>query len=384
MAVFTKKTIITIAGFASIFVAISVNSILLADQKKMPPPAAKTTHPIVSVTQVSPVSKQAKITAYGEVTSRNQLAITSQVSGHIVYMSPKLLTGNTFKKGDVLLEIEAIAYQQSLANALVTLADAKLALAQEELNSEQAKQEWSQSTLATEQASALVLRKPQLAVAKANVAMANATVAKAEYDLAQTKLLAPFDALVVSKDIQVGSNIQVGTALAQLYDISLFEVSLPLSNQQWQLLPSDSALLRDIKVELSEESTGNTWSAKVNRFEQHIGSNNRQRALIASVERPIESPKPLFPGTFIKASINGKAVEALWKLPASALINNNTVWQVSDDNLLVHLPVRVMFSHDNIVYVQPIEQLTQAKIVNRPLASYLLNMKVETKTEETI
>ena len=68
MAVFTKKTIITIAGFASIFVAISVNSILLADQKKMPPPAAKTTHPIVSVTQVSPVSKQAKITAYGEVT----------------------------------------------------------------------------------------------------------------------------------------------------------------------------------------------------------------------------------------------------------------------------------------------------------------------------
>ena len=160
--------------------------------------------------------------------------------------------------------------------------------------------------------------------------------------------------------------------------------SLPLSNQQWQLLPSDSALLRDIKVELSEESTGNTWSAKVNRFEQHIGSNNRQRALIASVERPIESPKPLFPGTFIKASINGKAVEALWKLPASALINNNTVWQVSDDNLLVHLPVRVMFSHDNIVYVQPIEQLTQAKIVNRPLASYLLNMKVETKTEETI
>ena len=60
------------------------------------------------------------------------------------------------------------------------------------------------------------------------------------------------------------------------------------------------------------------------------------------------------------------------------------MWQVSDDNLLVHLPVHVMFSHDKFVYVQPIEQLTQAKIVNRPLASYLLNMKVETKIEETI
>ncbi len=383
MTVFTKKTIITIAGFASIFLAISINRNLLADQKKMPPPPAKATHPVVSVTQVAPVSKQAEITAYGEITSRNQLSITSQVAGHVVYISPNFLSGNTFKKGEILLEVEAIAYQQSLSNALATLADAKLALAQEELNSEQAKQEWSQSALANEPASALVLREPQLAVAKANVAMADAAVAKAKYDLAQTKLVAPFDALIVSKDVQVGSNIQEGTILAQLYDISLFEVSLPLSYQQWQLLPNtNSSGLLDINIQLSDESTGNQWTAKVDRFEQHIGNDNRQRALVASVARPIELGTPLFPGTFIKASISGKAVTQLWKLPASALVDNNTVWQVNDDNLLVHLPIRVMFAQHNAVYVQPIEKLSSAKIVNRPLASYLLNMKVEAKAEE--
>jgi len=383
MTVFTRKTIITIAGFASIFLAISINGALSANQKKMPPAPAKPQHPVVSVTQVAAISKQAEITAYGEVSSRNQLSITSQVDGHIVYISPKFLTGNTFNQGEVLLEIEPIAYQQNLADALVTLADAELVLAQEQLNSEQAKEEWLQSELATEQASDLVLRKPQLAVAKANVAMANAAVAKAKYDLTQTKLVAPFNALVVSKDVQIGTNIQMGTTLAQLYDISLFEVSLPLSYQQWQLLPANNPhALTTINVELTDENNGTKWSAKVDRFEQHIDSQSRQRSLIATVERPIDFTDPLFPGTFIKASITGKPVEQLWKLPASALINNNTVWQVNDKGLLEHLPIKVIFSQNNAVYVKPIEKLAQAKIVNRPLSSYLLNMKVEAKIEE--
>lgn len=381
----TSKKIISIAAFACIFLAIGINNILSADQQKTPPPQATPQHPIVSVTAASPLSKQAEIAAYGEVTSRNELSITSQVDGQIIYISPKFLTGNTFKKGELLLEIEPIAYQQSLSNALATLADAQLALAEEQLNGEQAQQEWLQSGLASEQASELVLRKPQLAVAKANVTMATSAVAKAKYDLAQTKLVAPFDALVVSKDVQVGTNIQVGTALAQLYDISLFEISLPLSYQQWQLLPTNSAEnLKNMRVQLTDETNGATWLAKVDRYEQHINSQNRQRALIAKVERPIELSQPLFPGTFVKAAISGNAIEQLWQLPASALIDNHTVWQVNDDDLLVQLPVNLMFSMNNAVYVQPVNQLSQAKIVNRPLASYLKNMKVEPKIEEAL
>ena len=87
MAIFTKKIIISVAGFACIFLAIGVNGILSADQKKMPPPQVKPQRPIVSVTAVSPISKQAQVTAYGEVTSRNQLSITSQVDGQVVYLA---------------------------------------------------------------------------------------------------------------------------------------------------------------------------------------------------------------------------------------------------------------------------------------------------------
>ena len=261
MQVFTRKSLVTLGGLATIFIAISVNSVLSANQQQTPPPKVAPQYPVVSVTEVAPMSHQASVTAYGEVQSRNQLSLTSQVSGQITYLSPKFLTGKTFEKGELLAKIEPIVYEQALADAKSNLADARLALAQEELNSTQAAQEWLQSGLAGESPSDLVLRKPQLAAARAKYAMASKAVAKAEYDLTQTQIIAPFDALVVSRAVQVGSNVQSGTSLGDLHDIGLFEVALPLSLQQWQLLPG-SGQLANIKIQLNDEGSQEEWTAQ--------------------------------------------------------------------------------------------------------------------------
>ena len=123
----------------------------------------------------------------------------------------------------------------------------------------------------------------------------------------------------------------------------------------------------------------------INRVEEHIDAQSRQRSLVAVIKQPIALAEPLFPGSFVKASIHGEQIEQLWQLPASALVDSNTVWQVNDEGLLNYLSVKVMFSQNNAVYVQPIDSAAiskSAKIVNRPLASYLKNMKVEAKVEE--
>jgi len=390
MAAFSRKSLFAVLGFGSIFAAIAINGALSASQQKQLPPKVAPQYPIVSVTQVKSVTEQAQVIAYGEVKSRNQLQLTSQVSGQIIYLSPKFLSGKTFKQGELIAKIEPISYQQALANAQATLADAELALAQEQLNSEQAKQEWQQSGLANEQASDLVLRKPQLAAAKASFNMAKLAVDKAQYDLKQTRIIAPFDALIVSKDVQQGSNVQSGSALATLQDIHLFEVSLPLTNQQWQLLPELSVIHENPKnwqVTLTDETSQQRWKANIERFEQHIDTQSRQRSLIATIENPVQQVNPLFAGSFVTATIHGQQVEQLWQLPASALIDNETVWQVNDEGLLSFLPVKVVFSQGDYVYVKTEigkDNINQAKIniVNRPLSSYLENMKVDAKVEE--
>jgi RND family efflux transporter MFP subunit len=382
MQIITKKSLITVVGFASIFLAISINGALSANQEKAQPVKVVPQNPVVSVVEVEPITHQASVVSYGEVKSRNELELTSQVSGKITYLSPKFLTGNSFKKGELLAQVEPIVYQQALANAQLTLANARLALAQEELTSDQAAQEWQQSGLANERPSDLVLRKPQLAVAKAQYNLAVKELAQAEYNLAKTKIVAPFDALIVTKQVQMGSNVQSGTIISKLYDTNLFEVSLPLSVQQWKLLPTNSAdNLSNIYITFSDEANQATWTAKAERVEKHLDSASRQRSLVATIKQPISLDTPLFPGTFVKATINGEAISKLWKLPASALIDSNTVWQVNEQGLLNYLTVTVAFSQDDDIYVKPVNDLTQASIVKRPLSSYLANMKVEAKIE---
>jgi len=378
-----KKSLITAACFVTILVALAINSALSANQQQWTPPPKIIQYPSVSISVATPISHHATVSAYGEVTSRNQLNLTSQVSGKIIKLSDNFLTGNTFKKGQLIAKIEPIVYEQILANAQSSLADAQLALAQEELNSNQAAQEWQQSGLAKQQPSDLVLRKPQLAAAKAKYKVAKKEVQKAIYDLAQTRIIAPFDALVVSKKVQMGSNIQAGTEIATLYDVALFEVSLPLSQHQWQLLPNTQQS-SGLSITLTQDSNENRWTASMSRVEQHINGKSRQRSLIVKIENPLALSTPLFPGTFVKATLSGNNIDNLWKLPASALIDNNTVWQVSDDNLLSHLKIDIMFSQDNTVYVKPINGLSKARIVNRPLSSYLVNMKVAPNVEEIL
>lgn len=377
-----SKLVITAIAAASIFAAVGINSVLSASQKRTPPPQAPAVAPMVSVTQVKAVTGSASVTAYGEVTSRNQLDLTSQVSGQLVYLSPKFLSGKQFAKGEVLARIEPVIYQQALAAAKANLADVKLALAQEQLNSEQAKQEWQQSGLATETASDLVLHIPQLEAAKMKHEMSLKALEKAKYDLAQTEIVAPFDALVVARSVQLGSNIQTGTVIGQLYDTSLFEVSLPLSAQQWQLLPNSYAEGNaNITVELVDQANQHRWQARVDRRESHINSATRQRSLVVAVDKPLAQQAPLFPGSFVKAELTGQSFSGLWQIPASAMIDTGRVWQVTEQGVLAYLPVQLKFSDGNYAYVLPKADVKQAQVVNRPLSSYLENMKVQVKVE---
>lgn len=222
-----SKLIITLAMAGSIFVAIAVNGVLSAAQQRTPPPKAPVEPPVVSVVNTQAMSEAASIVAYGEVVSRNTLTLTSQVSGQITYLSPKFLSGNQFAKGELIAQIEPVVYQQALASAKANLADAKLALAQEELSSEQAAIEWQQSGLSQESASDLVLRKPQLEAAQAKYEMSKQALRKAQYDLTKTKIVAPFDAVIQSRQVQLGANVQSGGTIAELIDIALFEVALP-------------------------------------------------------------------------------------------------------------------------------------------------------------
>jgi hypothetical protein len=115
---------------------------------------------------------------------------------------------------------------------------------------------------------------------------------------------------------------------------------------------------------------------------------SRQRSLVVVVDDPLAQSTQLYPGTFVKAIIQGKSVQNLWQLPSSAISQQGDIWFVDDAGLLTKALATVLFEQNSFVYVQPISQAlnnqarnSPTQVVKRPLSSFKVGTKVMAKVE---
>ncbi|MFZ8199224.1 efflux RND transporter periplasmic adaptor subunit [Alteromonas portus] len=359
----------------------------------------------VGVISVTADSYNARVKGYGQVVPQDSLSLVAQVSGQVTDISSSFKTGALVPNNTVLARIDDTSYQQALASANATYQAAVVSLEEERLQGIQAKDEWTRSGLDGEPLSALVLREPQLKAAQATLDEAEQSVSSAKRDLAFTSLRAPFNALVVSRDIALGSYVQAGSAVATLYSADIAEVAIGLSPSQWAQLPTaaETQLSGDVPlnwaVTLTDTTTGNKWEASIIRAEWHQSDTTRQRNAIAVVEKPLTQSTPLLFGSFVQADIEGRLLDNVWKLPASAISQKQEVWIVMPSTgQLAKFTPSVLFESEGYAYITPPKisditgsvgaeisggsmpeqagELHQALVVARPLNSYLVNTKV--------
>jgi RND family efflux transporter MFP subunit len=396
-----NNVIVTLLSVGSIFGVLAFNASQMPAPKKQNnstehatpklETAAAVILPQVGVVLAQPQQYQAEVVGFGAAKSRYQLTFTSEVSGRVIQLSQQFESGQVIKQGDELAQINDVSYQQALTLAQANVAQAELDLLEEQRQGEQAKSEWLRSGVTGEPASPLVLRTPQLAQITAALANARLALKKAQQDVNYTHVKAPFDALVVSRDIQPGSYVQAGTQLATLYSVAEVEVKVPLSEQQWQNLPELTNQQLDIAtpaVTLQSSDGRYRWQGYVKRVEQHVTELSRQRSLVVVVDDPLAQSTQLYPGTFVKAIIQGKSVQNLWQLPSSAISQQGDIWFVDDAGLLTKALATVLFEQNSFVYVQPISHSLNSQthnsptqVVKRPLSSFKVGTKVMAKVE---
>lgn len=351
-------------------------------KKPMPKPPEQHEKASVSTTTVTVGQYQASIIGHGEMKARYQLDLTAYVSGRIESLSTDFEAGQLVKAGSLLAKIEDSDYRAAVASAKYDLEAAKQALLEAEREQAQSQIEWQASGLDGEPDSELVLHKPQVATAKAAVDQATATLSSALKDLEQSRITAPFDAIIVSRDIAPGSFVQTGSALGTLYSASRLEAEIPLSAQQWQNLPTTEDInATPLSATITDVETGASWTGQVLRTEGHLDSSTRQRALVVAVESPMAKSPSLIPGTFIKASIQGRAVDGLWELPSSALSQRGKIWYIDANSLLASFDASPQFSIGDKLYLSPPTQLASAaqKVLIHPLSSYTEGMAAQSQ-----
>ncbi len=379
MKISPVPVVVTLVAIVCIGLAISYNGQKMAQQANGPKPEpAKSVAPNVSVINAVPSTYQAYVSGHGEAKAHWALSLKAQVKGEITNMSEQFATGNVVKKGQVLAQIDNTEYLQAVASAKATLADAKLALQEEQDLGNQAKREWQRSGVTQAPSSPLVFRTLQLEAAQATADNAQYALQTALRDEKNTHISAPFDAVILSRDVDLGTYVSIGDTLATLNSTDKVEISVPLSLSQWQNLASD----KSGEVILSDVTTQNQWQGYIARFEQHLDDSSRQRSVVVALDKPFEQATPLLPGTFLAVQIAGKALNNVIKLPASAVSQEGLIWYVNEQNTLMSIQAQKLFERGDYVYISPIEGHTNLRVVARPLVSYLNDMLVNPIVEE--
>ncbi|WP_143871476.1 efflux RND transporter periplasmic adaptor subunit [Catenovulum sediminis] len=317
-----------------------------ASMKK--PPEEKPTEqniPWVEVKVNHPQNKQIYVRSQGEVKPKFETVLVAQVSGIIVELDARFEKGGFVQKGQTLAQIDPSDYQVALTQAQASLASAQALLEQEKAQGQVAKVEWQQ--IQDLEPSSLALRKPQLAQALAQVKAAKAAVQKAERDLQRTKIIAPFDAIVASRNISPGSFLSTGSQIGEIYATENAEIRLPIAESQLKFLQQKGV---SAQVVLEAESGGQlqTFDATIVRSEGIKNSQSRMQYLVAQVDDPYalkSSKSSLEFGSYAVAKIHGQTVENA-SILARHLIKDGQVAILDANDQLAYRSVDILRVED--------------------------------------
>ena len=329
-----KQIIIPIVILAAGIAAMAVFS----SMKKPPEEKAEVDNtPIVAVSDISVMPMTLEVNSYGMVTPKYETELIAQVNGEIVELSDTFLRGGFVKKNQLLARIDPNDYQAALIDAQASMATARAALEKEVAQGKVAEREWKQitDTSPTE----LSLRKPQLAQELARVKAAQASVLRAERNLERTEIRAPYDAMINSRNIGLGSFVGVGTKIGHVLATATAEIRLPVADNQLEFLANQGV---NAKVNLFGKYAGKDtqWSATIKRNEGVIDNKSRMGYLVAELNDPYQlnnnTEKEITPlrfGSYVNAKIVGNNIAQATSVPRHLVVNGKVAILDSDSRL---------------------------------------------------
>jgi len=310
----------------------------------------------VQVQTVAQSQVRTVVAAMGTVVPSREVTLKARVSGGVMSVDSQFVPGGRIAKGAVLLSLDSADHQVAVRKAQSALEDARAALAIEQGNQIIAREELrllSESSTDIVGRTDLALRKPQLQQAQAAVASAEADLRKAHLDLARTVVRAPFNALIMERNVNVGTYVGAQDGLATLVGTDEFwvEAMVPLDRLSLIDISSSGGCPAQIRSQ-----SGAVWQGCVVRIAGKLNPTSRMATVIVSVAEPL-APRSDLPASqlmiddYVFVDIAGRSLTGVIELPRSALQDGNTVW-VCDNNTLDIRSVTLAWKSADQVYIQ--------------------------------
>ncbi len=314
--------------------------------------AVETGLPVVTVVRVQPGPIALTVRGTGAIEPDAEVQLAAQVGGPVVWTAPDLRIGRSVEAGETLARLDTTAYEASVAEARSRVASAEQALRLEVGRGDVVQLE---QRLIGAETTELAQRVPQLASATADLDAARANLAKAERDLAQTRIRAPFDGLLVAETLEKGAYVGTGATVGRVVGTERMRVELPVSRRAAEQLRvpgfnddvGSPAVVRVPGAEGQRQAT-------IVGFTGEVDASTRSVTLLVELENPLDVAfgPVVVPGTFVEVEMLGRAVEKAVRLPSSILEDGGTVWVVDAEGRLERVPVEVVWRDGDEVVVR--------------------------------
>ena len=220
---------------------------------------------------------------------------------------------------------------------------------------------------------------------------AKSQLEKALLDLERTKIVSPFDAIVVEKLSEVGQLITPQTPLAKLVATDTFEVQVSIPYEKLSWLPiRDMKKLQATPVTITQDlGRGNRIERKghISRLLGDVDPSGRMARVLVAIDDPLGlkdsalRQSPFLIGTYVRVSIHGPVLENVFVLPRLVLREGQHVWMKSKSGTLDIQKVDVLWkTEENIVVGNGLQQGDELIISALPIA--IPGMKVKTEIGE--
>ncbi len=351
---------------------------------------------LVRVIDVSKEERQLQVRAQGTVIAARRVSLQPQVAGEVVWVSEKLVPGGRVEQGDVLVRIEPVDYRLAVEEARTAVKQAEAQLALERGQQRVAKKEWElfqdEFKGGPEQDSNLALRGPQLESARVSVEAANARLKRAQVNLRRTTVKAPFNAVVLTDNVDIGQFVSTQTQMAAIADsdVAWIQASVAVSDIGEIAIPGVNAEKgSEVEVTLDAGKTDKTWTGTVIRLLGELDPQGRMARVLVEVPDPLgiaeQSGVPLLLGSYVDLTFGSKGSAELIEVAREALRDGDKVFVYSDGELEVR-QVEVAWRRPTTVLISGgLEE--GDKLITSQIAAPVDGMKLrlgEAKAEPTV
>ncbi len=317
---------------AVIFVGGMIGFQFLSNQKA-PPPRNASTGPVSLQLEAGsihlstlavPVPIQGRIAAY------EKIDLFAEVNGLAYAGAHPFKEGVRFRKGETLVQLDdreaRLALQGQRAALLTTLAqnlpDLRIEFPEhfpvwqayiDKLDPEKVIQDLPKP----------ISDREKYFLASRNIQTQYYVIRSAEERLSKYRIVAPFEGVLTTVDIQTGALVRPGQRIGQFLRTGTYELKSTVSLGDLQFVKPGQT------VKLTSEDTGQEYTGTIRRIGEQIESATQMLPIYIEISGP-----NLKEGMFLSGAVKGTMEQGVFALPKDLLINGRSIWTIRDSSLL--------------------------------------------------